>query len=54
MRDPVTGFEYPQTWLDACDSAQHEQIAAGLCVLTAFGTVLIRLFLTLIQRNCRQ
>ena len=45
--DPVTGFEYPESWADRCQDAQGmELVAAGLAVLTSSGKVLRRGFTT--------
>lgn len=47
MRDPVTGFEYPERWVHACrDPAALDAAAQGLAVLTSSGTVLRRGFST--------
>jgi cobalt-precorrin-5B (C1)-methyltransferase len=47
MRDPVTGFEYPKAWQQKCKSPESlVDVAHGLCVLTASGTVLRRGFTT--------
>ncbi|HWQ65877.1 MAG TPA: cobalt-precorrin-5B (C(1))-methyltransferase [Methanospirillum sp.] len=47
MQDPVIGFDYPDSWVDACgDPASLEAVKAGLAVLTADGTVLKRGFTT--------
>ena len=47
MRDPVTGFEYPDEWVAACRSpVLLPQVRRGLAVLTASGTVLRRGFTT--------
>ncbi len=47
MRDPVTGFEYPKAWRQECKTPESlEDVAHGLCVLTASGTVLRRGFTT--------
>jgi cobalt-precorrin-5B (C1)-methyltransferase len=47
MRDPVTGFEYPKAWEERCRTPESlEDVARGLCVLTASGTVLRRGFTT--------
>nr|WP_320160929.1 cobalt-precorrin-5B (C(1))-methyltransferase [uncultured Methanoregula sp.] len=47
MRDPVTGFEYPDIWVSRCTDAKKLRLAEqGLGVLTASGTVLIRGFTT--------
>jgi cobalt-precorrin-5B (C1)-methyltransferase len=47
MRDPVTGFEYPDAWVEACRSpALLGDVERGLALLTADGTVLRRGFTT--------
>ncbi|HTY51685.1 MAG TPA: cobalt-precorrin-5B (C(1))-methyltransferase [Methanomicrobiales archaeon] len=47
MRDPVTGFEYPEEWVEACkDPALLPDVERGLALLTADGTVLRRGFTT--------
>lgn len=47
MRDPVTGFEYPETWVDRCTDPEKLQMARdGLGVLTSSGAVLRRGFTT--------
>ncbi len=47
LRDPVTGFEYPEAWAAACRDPQRlALVEAGLAVLTASGTVLRRGFST--------
>ncbi len=47
IRDPVTGYEYPEEWVQACtDTHTREQVADGLGVLTSDGTVLRRGFTT--------
>ncbi len=47
LRDPVTGFEYPETWAAACrDPQRRALVAAGLAVLTASGAALRRGFTT--------
>jgi len=47
MRDPVTGFEYPKTWQEKCRSPESlGDVARGLSVLTASGTVLRRGYTT--------
>lgn len=47
MRDPVTGFDYPEPWVAACRSPdQLGLVASGLAVLTADGGVLRRGFTT--------
>lgn len=43
IRDPVTGFEYPEAWVDACKSSESlECVRKGLCVLTSSGLMLRR------------
>ncbi len=47
MRDPVTGFEYPDEWVERCtDPARLRLAEQGLAVLTSSGTVLRRGFTT--------
>ncbi len=47
MIDPVSGFEYPVSWVNACtDSKAYEAVESGLAVLTADGTILMRGFTT--------
>ncbi len=47
MRDPVTGFEYPEEWVRRCASPEHLRMAElGLAVLTSAGTALVRGFTT--------
>jgi cobalt-precorrin-5B (C1)-methyltransferase len=47
MKDPVTGFEYPEDWVARCTSPEKLRLAGqGLAVLTASGRVLIRGFTT--------
>jgi cobalt-precorrin-5B (C1)-methyltransferase len=47
MRDPVTGFEYPDTWVERCQDPGKLLLAEkGLAVLTSTGTVLVRGFTT--------
>ena len=47
MRDPVTGFEYPDEWARRCRSAQDlSLVREGLAVLTASGTILRRGYTT--------
>jgi cobalt-precorrin-5B (C1)-methyltransferase len=47
MWDPVTGFEYPEIWQEKCQSPESlADVARGLCVLTASGTVLRRGYTT--------
>ena len=47
MRDPVTGFEYPDAWVRNCATPEDlPLIKAGLGVLTSSGTVLRRGYTT--------
>jgi cobalt-precorrin-5B (C1)-methyltransferase len=47
MKDPVTGFEYPEAWVRACRApALLGDVERGLALLTADGTVLRRGFTT--------
>jgi cobalt-precorrin-5B (C1)-methyltransferase len=47
MKDPVTGFEYPEAWVRACRTpALLPDVERGLALLTADGTVLRRGFTT--------
>ncbi|MFA4859975.1 cobalt-precorrin-5B (C(1))-methyltransferase [Methanoregula sp.] len=47
MRDPVTGFDYPDAWVSRCTDKEKRLLAEqGLAVLTASGTALIRGFTT--------
>lgn len=47
MRDPVTGFDYPQDWVKKCKSPELLLLAEeGFAVLTASGTVLRRGYTT--------
>jgi cobalt-precorrin-5B (C1)-methyltransferase len=47
MKDPVTGFEYPEAWVARCTSAEELQLAEqGLAVLMSSGSVLHRGFTT--------
>lgn len=47
MIDPVSGFVYPESWVDACvDSKALELVESGLAVLTADGKILHRGFTT--------
>jgi cobalt-precorrin-5B (C1)-methyltransferase len=47
MRDPVSGFEYPESWVKKCNSPDRLSLAEnGLGILTASGTVLVRGFTT--------
>lgn len=41
--DPVTGFEYPEAWVEACGApGMLECVRTGLCVLTSSGAALRR------------
>jgi len=43
MRDPVTGFEYPEAWVKKCESPDLLRLAEeGLAVLTSSGKVIRR------------
>ena len=47
MRDPVSGFEYPEAWVERCQNPGLLLLAeTGLGVLTSSGTVLRRGFTT--------
>ena len=47
MRDPVTGFVYPASWLARCDpEVPVSLVEQGLAVLTSSGTILRRGFTT--------
>ncbi|MCX6684241.1 MAG: cobalt-precorrin-5B (C(1))-methyltransferase [Methanoregula sp.] len=47
MRDPITGFDYPETWVKKCKSPGLLFLAEeGFAVLTASGTVLRRGYTT--------
>jgi cobalt-precorrin-5B (C1)-methyltransferase len=47
MRDPVTGFDYPEAWVARCSSPDLLHLAAeGLAVLTSSGTVIRRGYTT--------
>jgi cobalt-precorrin-5B (C1)-methyltransferase len=47
MHDPVTGFEYPDTWVERCrDPGKLLLAEKGLAILTSTGTVLVRGFTT--------
>jgi cobalt-precorrin-5B (C1)-methyltransferase len=47
LSDPVTGFRYPDAWIEACkDPALLADVGAGLAVLTSSGAVLKRGFTT--------
>ncbi len=47
MNDPVTGFTYPEAWIDNCSSpGKLALVRRGLAVLTATGLVLRRGFTT--------
>jgi cobalt-precorrin-5B (C1)-methyltransferase len=47
MKDPVSGFEYPEDWVAKCTSPEKLRMAEqGRAVLTSSGSVLIRGFTT--------
>ena len=47
MRDPVSGFDYPEAWVKKCHSPDLLRLAEeGLAVLTSSGTVLRRGYTT--------
>jgi cobalt-precorrin-5B (C1)-methyltransferase len=47
MKDPLTGFEYPEDWVAKCTSPENLRLAGeGLAVLTSSGLVLRRGFTT--------
>jgi len=47
MRDPVTGFDYPEAWVEKCSStALLPLVEKGLAVLTASGTIVRRGYTT--------
>jgi len=47
MRDPVTGFVYPDIWVERCQDPYRLHLAEeGLAVLTASGTVIVRGYTT--------
>jgi cobalt-precorrin-5B (C1)-methyltransferase len=47
VRDPVTGFTYPQEWVEVCRTPRLlEEVERGLAVLTATGKVLRRGYTT--------
>lgn len=47
MIDPVSGFEYPDAWLQACKHPEQlTRVKEGLAILTADGTILKRGFTT--------
>ena len=47
IRDPVTGFEYPDAWVNSCETPELlAEVASGLCVLTSSGKILRRGFTT--------
>jgi len=47
MRDPVTGFEYPDVWAERCQKpGLLPLVGQGLAVLTSNGLVLLRGFTT--------
>src|SRR5512136_3019700 len=47
MKDPLTGFKYPEDWVAKCTSPEKLRLAGqGLAVLTSSGLVLRRGFTT--------
>jgi cobalt-precorrin-5B (C1)-methyltransferase len=47
MKDPISGFEYPEDWVTKCTSPEKLRMAEnGLGVLTSSGLVLLRGFTT--------
>ncbi len=47
LKDPVTGFVYPEEWVQRCmDPALLDKVASGTAILTASGKVLRRGFTT--------
>ena len=47
MRDPVTGFDYPEAWVEKCSStALLPLVEKGLAVLTASGKIVRRGYTT--------
>ncbi len=47
MKDPVTGFEYPEAWVTKCSSPDLLHLAEeGLAVLTSSGAVIRRGYTT--------
>ena len=47
MRDPVNGFDYPETWVKKCQSPDLlDLVEEGLAVLTSSGKVLRRGYTT--------
>jgi len=47
MKDPVSGFEYPEKWVAACrEPGLLPMVSAGLAVLTSDGSVLRRGYTT--------
>jgi cobalt-precorrin-5B (C1)-methyltransferase len=47
MRDPVTGFDYPESWLEkVTDPAGLDLVAQGFAVLTASGAIIRRGYTT--------
>ncbi len=47
MRDPVTGFIYPESWQEKVSDIQElDRVSQGFAVLTASGTILRRGFTT--------
>jgi len=47
MRDPVTGFVYPEAWVEKCQRpGQLPLVERGLAILTSSGTILARGYTT--------
>jgi cobalt-precorrin-5B (C1)-methyltransferase len=47
IHDPVTGFTYPQAWVEHCQAPDLlDEVARGLAVLTASGNILRRGYTT--------
>ncbi|HVP95083.1 MAG TPA: cobalt-precorrin-5B (C(1))-methyltransferase [Methanoregulaceae archaeon] len=47
MKDPVSGFEYPGAWIEACrEPGLLPLVSSGLAILTSDGTVLRRGYTT--------
>jgi len=47
MRDPVTGFEYPDAWVSRCQKpGQLKLVEEGRAILTSTGMILVRGFTT--------
>jgi len=47
MRDPVSNFEYPASWVNLCTHKDNRDLVEqGLAILTADGTILLRGYTT--------